>query len=153
MFENFMAFASETHITDEQGDAIYLVIFNDEGYQNAIDWLNNFTESCGLPAKESAYYKYINGTYKPLFGVDDIPKALIDCFNEHKDTQSANTSPTPKPNISSIPGLYTVKLHLSDGTIIKPNYQSDNMLEFASIIEQLLTDELFNGQVEKIVID
>lgn len=140
-------------MTDYQDCAIYLVIFNDEGYQDAIDWLNDFTESCGLPAKESPYYKYINGTYKPLLEVYDIPKALIDCFNENRDTQSANTSPAPKPNISSTPELYTVKLHLSDGTIIKPNYQSDNMLDFTSIIEQLLTDELFSGRVEKIVID
>lgn len=154
MFENFMAFdPSGKGKTVFQGEAIYLVIFNDKGYKDAIEWIDNSIESCALPAKESSYYEYKSGTYKPLFEDDDIPQKLIDCFNEHRDTQSANTSPTPKPNISSTPELYTVKLYLSDGTIIKPNYQSDNMLDFASIIEQLLTDELFNGQVEKIVID
>lgn len=154
MFENFMAFDDcPLAKTDYQDYAVYLVIFNDDGYEDAIKWLDDFTQSCGLPAKESSYYKYGNGTYKPLFEDDDIPQGLIDCFNEHRDTQNTNTSPTPETNTISTPKLYTVKLYLSDGTIIKPNYQSDNMLDFASIIEQLLTDELFNGQVEKIVID
>lgn len=153
MFENFMAFDANCVETDFNGDCIYLVIFNNNGYGDAIKWLNDSNETYKLSAKESSYYEWCGGVYKPLYGVDNIPQELIHCFNEHRDTQSANTSPTPKPNISSTPELYTVKLYLSDGTIIKPNYQSDNMLDFASIIEQLLTDELFNGQVEKIVID
>lgn len=147
MFENFMAFDDcPIAKTDYQDDAIYLVIFNDDGYKEAIDWLDNDSETRKISSKESSYYVYDdNGFYKPLYGVDNIPEQLINCFNKHHNTENTN--------ISSTPELYTVKLHLSDGTIIKPNYQSDNMLDFASIIEQLLTDELFNGQVEKIVID
>lgn len=132
--------------TDFQDDAIYLVIFNDDGYKEAIDWLDNDSETRKISSKESSYYVYDDdGFYKPLYGVDNIPEQLINCFNKHHNTENTN--------ISTAPELYTVKLYLSDGTIIKPNYQSDNMLDFSSIIEQLLTDELFNGQVEKIVID
>lgn len=168
MFENFMAFDTNCIETDFNGDCIYLVIFNDNGYGDAIKWLAYDEASYELSAKESSYYEWIDGVYKPLYGVDDIPQELINCFNEHRDNKNTNISSTPKmeaasivgvelntknTNTSSTPKLYTVKLHLSDGTIIKPNYQSDDMLDFTSIIEQLLTDELFNGQVEKIVID
>ena len=153
MFENFMAFDNNCIETNFNGDCIYLVIFNDNGYDDAIKWLDYEEEGYELSDRESSYYEWIDGVYKPLYGVDDIPQELINCFNAHRDTEKADISPTPKPETSSTPKLYTVKLYLSDGTIIKPNYQSDDILDFASIIEQLLTDELFNGQVEKIVID
>lgn len=156
MFENFMAFDNNCVETDFHGDCIYLVIFNDHGYGDAIKWLDDDgddEESYELSGKKSSYYEWIDGVYKPLYGINDIPQELINCFNAHKDTEKVDILATSKPETSSTPKLYTVKLYLSDGTIIKPNYQSDNMLDFASIIEQLLTDELFNGQVEKIVID
>lgn len=84
MFENFMAFDDNPiRMTDCQGDAIYLIILNDNGYSDAIKWLNDSNETYKLSAKESSYYEWYGGVYEPLYG-DSVPQELIDCFNEYR---------------------------------------------------------------------
>jgi hypothetical protein len=150
MFENFKAYDDDYRLTDDSGSAMYLVIFNEKGYDDAIEWI---AEECMeqeaqlLKNRESYCYEFDSddGMYKPL-EKDYIPTELIPnepYFYRLKEKENAN-------NISQ---KFKIKIQLVNGTTIEPNLYSNDFHEIADVIQELSCEKLFAGQIKNIKIE
>ena len=145
MFENFKAYDDECKCTEDWGDAIYLMIPNEIGRKDAIQWLTdtgNYYETQLMGNEENHYYKYndCRGVYEP---VDDIPDKLITDFNSY----------FPKESKNEISQKFKIKIQLINGVTVEPNLYSNNLYEIASVIQTFSSEKLFAGQVKNINIE
>lgn len=145
MFENFKAYDDECKRTEDWGDAIYLMIPNEIGRKDAIQWLTdtgNYYETQLMGNEENHYYKYndCRGVYEPI---DDIPDKLITDFNSY----------FPKESKNEISQKFKIKIQLINGVTVEPNLYSNNLYEIASVIQTFSSEKLFAGQVKNINIE
>ena len=150
MFENFKAYDDDYRLTNDSCSTMYLVIFNEEGYDDAVEWI---TEDCAeqevqlLKNKESYCYKFDDDDemYKPI-EKDSIPAELVPdepYFYRHKEKENAN-------NISQ---KFKIKIQLVNGITIEPNLYSNDFHEIADVIQELSCEKLFAGQIKNIKIE
>lgn len=96
MFENFKAYDADCRLTEDFEDTIYLVILNEKGYDDIINWADEYhTEVSSIKDKRSCYYKYdiVIGEYIPI-KEEEVPFKLAKVFsayhNEEKDKDKYN---------------------------------------------------------------
>lgn len=145
MFENFKAYDDECKHTEDWGDTIYLMIPNEIGRKEAIQWLTdtgNYYETQLMGNEENHYYKYndCRGVYEPI---DDIPDKLITDFNCYFPQESKNETFQK----------FKIKIQLINGVTVEPNLYSNNLYEIASVIQTFSSEKLFAGQVKNINIE
>ena len=148
MFENFKAYDSDCRPTKDYRDTIYLVILNEKGYDDIINWAEKWdreNEVQHIKDKESYYYRFdvVVGEYYPL-DETDVPAIL---------TISSNTCPSKeKESINNFSQKFKIKIQLVNGITIEPNLHSNDFHEIADVIQELSCEKLFAGQIRNIKI-
>jgi hypothetical protein len=149
MFENFKAYKDNFRLTEDYDEAIYLVIFNEKGYNDVVNW----AKKCGEPEevqfianKESYCYIYdcLKRKYYPL-DEEEIPSCLAIEYSEYHNEEKKNTNNTFQK--------FKIKIQLVNGTTIEPNLYSNDFHEIADVIQELSCEKLFAGQIKNIKIE
>lgn len=149
MFENFKAYDSDCRLTEDYEDTIYLVILNEKGYDDIINWAEKWdseNEVQYIKDKENYYYKFdtVVGVYIP-FDEDNVPFKLVSEFYKYHHEEKENTNNTSQK--------FKIKIQLVNGTTIEPNLYSNDFHEIADVIQELSCEKLFAGQIKNIKIE
>lgn len=148
-FTNFKAYDHSYYPTDNYSDATFFVIFDEQGYRDAIQWgsaMGDFCEVRYLEEQESHYYEYDCDycIYRPM-DIDDVPASLKAEFVKYSNqTEEKVTKSNQK---------FKVKIQLVNGVTIEPNLYSSDFHEIADIIQRLSCEKLFAGQIKSIRIE
>lgn len=149
MFENFKAYDADCRLTEDFEDTIYLVILNEKGYDDIINWADEYhTEVSSIKDKRSCYYKYdiVIGEYIPI-KEEEVPFKLAKVFSAYHNEEKI------KINIMNTSQKFKIKIQLVNGTTIEPNLYSNDFHEIADVIQELSCEKLFAGQIKNIKIE
>jgi hypothetical protein len=149
MFENFKAYNDSYNPVEYAENAIYLVIFNEKGYEDAIKWITEEGtehETALLKEAESCYYQYdaYDCLYRPI-NENCLPAALFYEFNAYHNKE--------KKTASNSSQKFKIKIQLVNGITIEPNLYSNDFHEITDIIQELSCEKLFAGQIKNIKIE
>ena len=149
MFENFKAYDSDCRLTEDYIEARYLVILNEKGYDDIINWSaegDGENEIQYIKDKASYYYKFdtVVGEYIPI-EKGRVPLKLLTDFPVHHNDE--------KRNVNEFSQKFKIKIQLVNGTTIEPNLYSNDFHEIADVIQELSCEKLFAGQIKNIKIE
>lgn len=146
-FINFKAYDYGWSTTEDYDNAAYLVIFNKQGYKDAVKWAEDMgrpQEVQLLKSEKGHYYEFGQNEYAPMC-TKDVPEYLKAQYVRYsKQTEEKATESIQK---------FKVSIKLVNGVTIEPNLYSNNLYEIASIIQTLSGEKLFAGQIKNINIE
>lgn len=163
MEKSFYLFDQDFNETSDLTNAIYIVItdverdiFDGELYDK---WHSSFKDELRNIDTGHSYY---------VWNDDEETYEYISCWEEdlicklHDLTQSLLT-PTEKMECASEVGVelnsnpitkkYTLTITLENGTVVEPNFTSDNPADFSEMIKLLTSDIYFAGNIKSIHIE
>ena len=146
-FENFKAYDEDYVLSEDSSSALYLIILNERGYDDAYNWIIEEctkSEASLLKKAESCYYEFDEDIYKPI-DENKIPHELASAFYAFHGEKKKSTN--------EISQKFKIKIQLVNGVTIEPNLYSNNHYEIASIIQTLSGEKLFAGQIKNINIE
>lgn len=160
MAESFVLFDDEFILTNRTDSAKYIVITDttkaiddDELYNYWFDSdcpteeIGNVTGLWRYYYWEDSYEEYVPLTIKKIIG--KLDKAMESCCSESNKANSSESKTNEVNNTDSISKKYKLCITLENGTVIEPNFTSDNPADFAGMISELY----FAGNIKSIKIE
>lgn len=163
MAESFVLFDDEFMLTNRTDGAKYIVI-TDTTKAIDDDELYNYWFDSDCPTEEVedighyTYYYWEDDYERYLPIIDDkiiekLDKAMESCCSESNKANSSESESAEVNNTNSTPKKYKLYITLENGTIIEPNFTSDNPADFAEMIEVISSELYFAGNIKSIKIE